>query len=73
MNKPGRPAIEPGFYRVPTSVSLSNEERILLRRFGGSQWLRLQIQAERQRRESTTTQPSVASESDVSVGSQKAA
>jgi hypothetical protein len=41
--KPGRPALVPGKIRAQTSVSLTHEQQIQLRRLGGSKWLRAQI------------------------------
>lgn len=46
MNKGGRPPISgvPGSRRIITTVSLKPEQQILLRRLGGSPWIREQIE-----------------------------
>ena len=44
VNKGGRPALEAGKRRTITSVSLTPEQQIKLRRLGGSKWLREAIE-----------------------------
>ncbi len=39
MRSVGRPALVPGEIRHKTSVSLTREQQIQLRRLGGSRWL----------------------------------
>lgn len=42
--KPGRPPLVNGVRRYKTSVSLTHEQQIALRRLGGSLWLRQVIE-----------------------------
>jgi len=44
--KTRRDQLKAGERRVSTSVSLTNEERIQLRRLGGSKWLRNMLKKE---------------------------
>lgn len=41
--KPGRPPVEPGQRVLKTSITLTHEQQIALRRLGGSRWVREQI------------------------------
>ena len=51
-----RPTIgEPGTRRYITTVSLTREQQILIRKFGGSKWLREVIEAEKKQREKNAT------------------
>lgn len=49
-NKGGRPPLVPGERRFKTSVSLTREHQIALRRLGGSNWLRRAIEAAQRER-----------------------
>ena len=42
-NKGGRPPVEPGQRVLKTSITLTHEQQIALRRLGGSRWVREQI------------------------------
>lgn len=43
-NKGGRPALEKGYIRIVTTISLTRDLQIRLRQLGGSRWIRKQIE-----------------------------
>jgi len=43
LNKGGRPFVKEGEKLTPTSIKLTNEDKIRLRRLGGVKWIREMI------------------------------